>query len=140
MVSPQMTSSYLLSHIGQWPQLSNNLMNRLTSLLQHLTASSAGTINGFNNRNHDRSKPTKAEYDALKMRHPCKKCGKYCHWIRDHELDGSLPPHVKSISEKNSLLQRQLCKLGFCKRPEEEGDFFQYGSCCRFNCIDIDET
>ena len=34
------------------------------------------------------------------MRHPCNKCGKYDHWIRDHNSDGSLPPHVKSVSER----------------------------------------
>lgn len=30
------------------------------------------------------------------MKFPCDLCGKYGHWKRNHNVDGSLPSHVKS--------------------------------------------
>ncbi len=70
-----------------------------------LTASTAGTSSFGSNQNrgnYNKPRLSKAEYDALKMKHPCNKCGKYGHWIRDHNSDGSLPSHVKSVESGNN--------------------------------------
>lgn len=76
--------------------------------MEMLTASSPGmksNINYQNNGNKEKVRPTKAEYDALKMKHPCNKCVKYGHWVQDHALDVSLPPFFKSVNNKASIFQ-----------------------------------
>lgn len=56
--------------------------------LNALNASSAGTTyRGKGNRSRGN----------ITMKFPCDKCGKYGHWKRNHNPDGSLPPHVKSF-------------------------------------------
>ena len=77
-----------------------------TSEEYSLTAS-AGTMNSSNNGqqrgNLNRSRPSKAEYEALKMKHPCNMCGKYGHWVRDHNSDGTLPHGTKSVENKGTV-------------------------------------
>lgn len=74
-----------------------------TSVNQNsLAASSAGTTQRYGHsspQNRGRTRPTKAEYEALMMKHPCNLCGKFDHWKRSHSSDGSLPAHVKAVEK-----------------------------------------
>ena len=59
-----------------------------------LSASSAGT-----SRSHEQNRNNKgrSKGQSLSMKYPCDICGKYGHWKRNHNHDGSLPSHVKSF-------------------------------------------
>lgn len=59
-----------------------------TGNVNALNASSAGTTS------HGRGRRSRSN---ITMRFPCDKCGKYGHWKRNHNPDGSLPAHVKSF-------------------------------------------
>lgn len=56
------------------------------------------------------------------MRHPCNKCGKYGHWIRDHNSDGSLPPHVKSVNERSKSSPRPVYASSSSTRDQKMKD------------------
>ena len=76
-----------------------------TSVNQNsLAGSSAGTTQRYGHsspQNRGRTRPTKAEYEALMMKHLCNLCGKFGNWKRSHSADGSLPAHVKSVEKSD---------------------------------------
>ena len=70
-----------------------------------LTASFANTVGSSGSRgrnNGGKGRPTKEEYEDLMMKYPCNRCGKYGHWKKNHNPDGSLPPHVKSVDSNSN--------------------------------------
>ena len=77
--------------------------NQPTPTQNALTSSSAGTTrrngNSTNQYADHKTRPTKAQYEALMMKHPCNICGKYGHWKRSHRSDGSLPDNVKAVEK-----------------------------------------
>ena len=82
-----------------------------------LTASSAGTTQfrgqyrNNNSRNNSLS-PT--------MKFPCNICGKYGHWKRNHNRDGSLPPHVKALDSPATSGASKSHSEGQQERSEKE--------------------
>lgn len=65
-----------------------------------IIVASTVAVNGQNRGYGSGQRPSKAEYETFKMKHPCNLCGHYGHWLRDHNDDGSLPATMKSVSSK----------------------------------------
>lgn len=93
----EITYSSVVSEINQCDKDS-----WLTIDLSRLSASSPGMnpISNGHYSNHGIPCPAKATYESLKMKYPCKKCGKFRHWIREHNDEGLLPAHVKSVRNR----------------------------------------
>lgn len=69
-------------------------------------ASSAGmNYNQHTNRNqgsYQRPSPSRAEHDALKMKHPCHIFGNFQHLVREHNDDCSLSLHFKILDNNHT--------------------------------------
>lgn len=64
----------------------------------HTIGANAASATWNKNETYKRRPPlTKEQYDAKTMEYPCKVCGNYGQWKRDHKADGSLPHGIKPV-------------------------------------------